>query len=319
MSKVSIILPTYNGSQYISSLLDSILLQTYKDIEYIIIDDKSTDNTVKIIQNYIKKDSRINLYINPVHLGINKNYERGIKLAKGNYVFLCDQDDLWDRKKVKKMVNKIEQGYDLVYSDLKVINSDGNLISKSFHRLICTNNLQSKNIAKYLLFRNITNGCSICFRRELIDDIIPFPDNVIYDWWLMFKVSLKYKIGKLDEQLISYRIHDSNAIGFLIINRDDKVKIDNIQKSLNSLTLFSKQKNILSYRQYFFILFRYFNIRINFIKYKTNLMRYYFASIILLWYFPRLYKYIFKNIIEDTLPKLYTILIKIWVKQKMKV
>ena len=135
----------------------------------------------------------------------------------------------------------------------------------------------------------------------------------------MFKVSLKYKIGKLDEQLMSYRIYDSNAIGFLIINRDDKVKIDNIQKSLNSLTLFSKQKNILSYRQYFFILFRYFNIRINFIKYKTNLMRYYFASIILLWYFPRLYKYIFKNIIEDTLPKLYIILIKIWVKQKMKV
>jgi glycosyltransferase involved in cell wall biosynthesis len=319
MSKVSIILPTYNGSQYISSLLDSILLQTYKDIEYIIIDDKSTDNTVKIIQNYIKKDLRIKLYFNPVNLGINKSFEKGIKLSSGNYIFLCDQDDLWDRKKVKKMVNKIEQGYDLVYSDLKVINSDGNLISKSFHGLICTNNLQSKNVAKYLLFKNITNGCSMCFRRELIDDIIPFPDNLIYDWWLIFKVSLKHKIGKLDEQLMSYRIHDRNAIGFLIISRDDKAKIDNIQKSLNTLTLFSEQKNILNYKQCFCILFKYYNIRINFIKHKTNLIRYYFTSVILLYYFPRLYKYIFKNIIEDTLPKLHIILIKIWVKQKMKV
>jgi len=135
----------------------------------------------------------------------------------------------------------------------------------------------------------------------------------------MFKASLKYKIGKLDEQLMSYRIHDNNAIGFLIINRDDKLKIDNIQESLNSLTLFNKQKNTLSYKQYFCILFRYFNIRINFIRHKINLMRYYFTSIILLCYFPRLYKYIFKNIIEDTLPKLHIILIKIWVKQKMKV
>ena len=319
MAKVSIILPTYNGYQYISSLLDSILSQTYKDIEYIIIDDKSTDNTVKIIQNYIKKDSRINLYINSVHLGINKNFEKGIKLARGDYIFLCDQDDLWDKTKVKKMVNKIKCGYGLIYCDLKVIDVTGKVIFKSFHRLIGTDNLYTKNITKYLLFRNLTNGCSICFKRELIDDIIPFPNNVIYDWWLMFKASLKYKIGKLDEQLVGYRIHDSNAVGFQIINRDNKLKIDNIRKHLNSLTLFSKQKNILGYRQCFYVLFRFFNTRINFIKYKTHLIRYYFTSIILLWHFPRLYKYIFKNMIEDTLPKLYIILIKIWVKQKMKI
>jgi len=319
MAKVSIILPTYNGYQYISSLLDSILLQTYKDIEYIIIDDKSADNTVRIIQNYMKKDSRINLYINLVHLGINKNFERGIKLAKGNYIFLCDQDDLWDRTKVEKMVNKIEHGYNLVYCDLKVIDVTGKVISKSFHRLIGTDNLYTKDITKYLLFRNLTNGCSICFKRELVNDIVPFPDDIIYDWWIMFKASLKCKIGKLDEQLVDYRIHGSNAIGFQIINRDNKLKIDNIRKHLNSLTLFSKQKNILGCRQYFNILFKFFNTRINFIKYKTNLIRYYLTSIILLWHFPRLYKYIFKNVIEDTLPKLYTILIKIWLKQKMKI
>jgi len=82
----------------------------------------------------------------------------------------------------------------------------------------------------------------------LINDIIPFPENLIYGWWLTFKASLKHKIGKLDEQLMSYRIHDNNAIGFLIINRDDKLKIDKIQESLETLTLFSKQKNTLSYK-----------------------------------------------------------------------
>ena len=319
MSKVSIILPTYNGSQYISSLLDSILLQTYTDIEYIIIDDNSTDNTIQILQGYAKKDLRIKLYFNPLNLGVNKSFEKGIKLSSGNYIFLCDQDDLWDKAKVEKLVHKIECGYDLVYCDLRVINSNGRLIAKSFQKLIYTNNLQSKNLTKYLLFRNITNGCSVCFRGKLIDDILPFPDDVIYDWWLMFKVSLKYKIGKLDEALMSYRIHDSNVMGFHVIKKDDKCKLDNIQKHLNCLTLFSKQKNILKYRKYFDILFRFFHTRIYFIKHRTNIIKYYFDSMVLLKHFPRLYKYIFKNIIEDTLPKLYAALIKIWLKQKMRV
>jgi len=319
MSKVSIILPTYNGSQYISSLLDSILLQTYKDIEYIIIDDNSTDNTVQILQGYAKKDLRIKLYFNPLNFGVNKSFEKGIMLSSGNYIFLCDQDDLWDKAKVEKLVHKIECGYDLVYCDLRVINSNGRLIAKSFQKLIYTDNLQSKNLTKYLLLRNITNGCSVCFRRKLIDDILPFPDDVIYDWWLMFKVSLKYKIGKLDKALMSYRIHDSNAIGFYVIKKDDKCKLDNIQKHLNCLTLFGKQKNTLKYRKYFNILFRFFHIRIHIIKHRTNIIKYYFDSVVLLKYFPRLYKYIFKNIIEDTLPKLYAVLIKIWLKRKMGV
>lgn len=319
MSKVSIILSTYNGSQYLSSLLDSVLSQTYTDIEYIIIDDNSTDNTVQILQAYAKKDLRIKLFFNPLNLGVNKSFEKGITLSSGNYIFLCDQDDLWDKAKVEKLVHKIECGYDLVYCDLRVINSNGRLIAKSFQKLICTNHLQSKNLTKYLLFRNITNGCSVCFRRKLIDDILPFPDDVIYDWWLMFKVSLKYKIGKLDEALMSYRIHDSNAIGFHVIKKDDKCKLDNIQKHFNCLTLFSKQKNILKYRKYFDILFSFFHARIDFIKHRTNIIKYYYDSVVLLRYFPRLYKYILKNIVEDTLPKLYNVLIKIWLKQKMRV
>lgn len=319
MSKVSIILPTYNGSQYISSLLDSVLLQTYIDIEYIIIDDSSTDNTVQILQEYAKKDSRIKLYFNPLNLGVNKSFEKGIMLSSGNYIFLCDQDDLWDKEKVEKMVNEIENGNDLVYCDLRVIDLNGKLIAKSFQRLISTNNLQSKNLTRYLLFRNVTNGCSVCFRRKLIDDILPFPNDVIYDWWLMFKVSLEYKIGKLDEALMSYRIHDSNVMGFHVIKKDDKCKLDNIQTHLKCLTLFSKQEIVLRDRKYIDILFRFFQTRIHFIEHRKNIIRYYFDSLVLLKYFPRLYKYIFKNIIEDTLPKLYAVLIKIWLKQKMRV
>jgi len=319
MSNVSIILPTYNGSRYISSLLDSILLQTYTDIEYIIIDDNSTDNTIQILQEYAKKDLRIKLYFNPLNLGVNKSFEKGITLSSGNYIFLCDQDDLWDKEKVEKMVNKIESGDDLVYCDLRAIDLNGKLIAKSFQRLISTNNLQSKNLTRYLLFRNITNGCSVCFRRKMIDDILPFPEDVIYDWWLMFKASLKYKIGKLDKALMSYRIHDDNAIGFHATKKDDKCKMENIQKHLNCLTLFGKQEILLKDRKCIDILFRFFHTRIHFIEQRKNIIRYYFDSLVLLKYFPRLYKYIFKNIIEDTLPKLYAVLIKIWLKQKMKV
>ena len=102
MSKVSIILPTYNGSRYISRLLDSILLQKYKNIEYIIIDDKSTDNTVQIIQEYAKKDLRIKLYFNPVNLGINKSFEKGIKLSSGNYIFFVTKMIYGIEKKLRR-------------------------------------------------------------------------------------------------------------------------------------------------------------------------------------------------------------------------
>ena len=136
-------------------------------IEYIIIDDNLTDNSVQILQAYAKKDLRIKLYFNPLNLGVNKSFEKGITVSSGNYIFLCDQDDLWDKIKVEKMVHKIECGYDLVYCDLRVINSNCRLMAKSFQKLICTNHLQSKNLTRYLLFRNIINGYSACFKKEI--------------------------------------------------------------------------------------------------------------------------------------------------------
>jgi len=136
----------------------------------------------------------------------------------------------------------------------------------------------------------------------------------------MFKISIRYKIGKINEQLLSYRVHENNAIGFSIISKNNKIKIENIQKAVTRLDLFSKQKDVSRYSRYFYILNRYYNIKLKFIKdNKTNLIRYLLISFELLYYFPRLYKHVLKNITEDTMPKLHMILIKTWLNRRMKI
>jgi glycosyltransferase involved in cell wall biosynthesis len=315
---VSIILPTYNGELYLPQLLDTLMSQTYKNIEVIIVDDNSKDNTLEIIHKYLEKDKRIKLFINKVNLGVNKNFEKGIRLAQGDCIFLCDQDDLWDGNKLEKMTHKIKQGYDLVYCDLRVIDSRNRVISQSFHKLIGNNNMPSPDKAKYLLFRNVTNGCSICFSKNIIDDIIPFPDYIIYDWWIMIKASILYKVGKINEQLMSYRIHDNNTLGFPTHPKDKKIIITDYQESIIRLNLLCAETDISKYKQEICILSNYYKIRLRYISDQGMTLKYWLNSLAVLRHFPIFYKYILKNTLNDIFPNLHKLAMKLWLKKNMK-
>ncbi len=110
---VSIAMTTYNGEKYLSAQLDSILNQTYKNLEIIICDDCSTDDTRQILTNYSKKDSRIKLFFNDKNLGYSKNFQKAISLCTGNFISLSDQDDIWIPEKISLGINNI-QNYDLI-------------------------------------------------------------------------------------------------------------------------------------------------------------------------------------------------------------
>ena|SRR5687768_13043207 len=110
LTLVSVVMCTYNGGKFLQQQVDSILAQTYRNIELLIVDDTSSDNTVQLLEEYRKKDSRIRYVVNPANLGYNKNFEIAFGLARGNYIAPSDQDDIWKANKIEIMMKKWPAG-----------------------------------------------------------------------------------------------------------------------------------------------------------------------------------------------------------------
>ena len=111
MPKVSIITPAYNASQFLSETIDSVVEQTFKDWEMIIIDDCSSDDTVSIATEYTKKDKRIKVVRNKDNCGVAATRNHGLDVATGEYIAFIDSDDLWLPEKLEKQVRFIKKGY----------------------------------------------------------------------------------------------------------------------------------------------------------------------------------------------------------------
>ncbi len=122
---VSIIMPSYNTAEYIPQTIDSVLAQTYRDWELIIVDDCSTDNTDEVVGRY--KDPRIRYLKNDVNSGAAVSRNRALREAKGRYIAFLDSDDLWERDKLEAQLAFMkEKGYAFSYTDYQIIYMDGN-------------------------------------------------------------------------------------------------------------------------------------------------------------------------------------------------
>src|ERR1700741_1533394 len=117
---VSIALCTYNGARFLSQQLDTLVNQSYEPIEIIAVDDCSTDETFDILTEYAGRYPSFKIYRNEVNLGFTENFEKAVKLCSGDLIALCDQDDLWDTKKIRLQVNAIN-GHVLIYHDSEFI------------------------------------------------------------------------------------------------------------------------------------------------------------------------------------------------------
>jgi glycosyltransferase involved in cell wall biosynthesis len=193
---------TYNGEKYIKEQIDSILVQLGENDEIIVSDDGSTDNTIEIIESY--QDSRIKIFRNSFK-NLILNFEFTLNKAKGDFIFLSDQDDVW-------LLNKVEVnlGYliknDIVVSNCKVVNQDLEVINKSFFQL---NNSKQGLISN--LIKNSYLGCCLAFRKEILGKALPFPKNIpMHDIWLGFVSELFFKPKFIEEPLMLYRRHGAN-------------------------------------------------------------------------------------------------------------
>ncbi|MCW8839091.1 MAG: glycosyltransferase family 2 protein [Thiovulaceae bacterium] len=203
MSLISIAMCTYNGERFLKEQLDSLVNQSYKNIELIICDDCSTDNTVRIIEEYMKEDDRIKFYQNKTNLGFVKNFEKAISLCSGDYIALADQDDIWKLEKLAVFIENIKDNI-LIYSDAELIDDNADKLNK--HLIADKKNLVSGKCNKAFLFFNCVSGNTMMFKKELIDKILPIPSEFsFHDIWIAFISSSIGTITYTNESMIYYR------------------------------------------------------------------------------------------------------------------
>ena len=216
--KVDILLATYNGEKYIKEQVESILNQTYENIQIIISDDCSTDKTRQVLKEY-ENNEKIKIFYQEKNLGYVKNFEFLLKQVESNLYMLSDQDDVWKKEKVEKSVEKIEsEKLDLVFGDLEVVDENLNTLYKSYNRYMHLIHKIKKYQKDYRLqyLYNCMTGCTIISRKNWIDKVLPFPTNskyVIHDYWIGLIIALNGKVGYLDTPYILYRQHGTNQVG----------------------------------------------------------------------------------------------------------
>lgn len=200
---VSICMAVKNGAQFVREQIDSILPQLEAEDELIISDDQSTDDTVNIILSYT--DPRIKLYFNS-RSGIVSNFENCLSVCKGDFIFLCDQDDRWKNNKVHCMLTHLNY-HDLVVSDCLIINQQYPIANQSFFEL----NRSGKGLWRNLL-RNSYMGCCMAFNRKVLQKALPFPGKIpMHDLWIGLIAEVYFKVAFIPDQLVLHRRHYRNA------------------------------------------------------------------------------------------------------------
>lgn len=211
---ISVCMATYNGGRFIKEQIDSILPQLSENDELIISDDGSTDRTLEIIASY--KDERIkvfhhkktvNKYYPTMKVCYSKsNFENALRQAKGDYIFLCDQDDIWEKNKVSESLELLKK-YDYVIHNLSVIDENGNVLKEKYYK---------DQALTFKIFQDIKSlsfwGCCSCFNKKILKNALPIPKRVVqHDSWIGLVAE---KIGRcvyIEKTFIRHRIYGENT------------------------------------------------------------------------------------------------------------
>jgi glycosyltransferase involved in cell wall biosynthesis len=227
-ASVSVAICTHNGERFIEEQLRSIIGQTRLPAEIVISDDASTDRTVELVRGLMAANEIIDpsasikftLIINSTPLGVAANFEQAIRACSGNFITLCDQDDVWLPRRVEAALEIFDQDPSLllVHSNAQLVDESGAGLGASLFDVLGVDEAVQKVIHgggafELLLRRNLVTGAATMIRRELADLAVPFPLGWLHDEWLAIVAAAVSKIDVIAEPLIDYRQHGRNQIG----------------------------------------------------------------------------------------------------------
>lgn len=230
MPKVSVIMPIYNKESRIKASIESVLKQTYRDFELILINDGSTDDSEKIAMEYYKKDSRIKYY-SQVNQGVSVTRNNGIDIAKGEYISFIDADDEWDRYFIEKMLQEVSGNNVCYCGHYYVVNGKKTRAKINFY--------EGDILEKYLYNKCTPNTNSWLIKKSYLDKYnIRFSPNIDWGEDMIFfsKVIMHEKnIKCVKEYLSEYHLNEANSLS--------ENNLDKIQKDINWMSEISTYIN----------------------------------------------------------------------------
>lgn len=214
--KVSVIMPNYNCGKYLEETVNSVINQTYRNWELLIVDDCSTDNSVEVIKNLQSKDDRIKLFINEKNSGAAASRNRAMREASGKWIAFLDSDDLWTPDKLEKQLSFMtEGGYKFSYTAYRQIDEN----SEPLNVLVTG----PKKLTKRKMFKYCYPGCLTVMYDSTETGVVQIPDciaNGENDYAIWLKVVKKYDCMYLSEILAEYRVRQSS-----LSHRSSKFKL----------------------------------------------------------------------------------------------
>ena len=222
---ISVALCTYNGERFLEEQLESILGQSVLPREIVISDDGSTDGTLAVLARVLtpRRLDELGIQLTVLRrekpLGVTKNFGAALAECSGDFVSLCDQDDVWRANRLERLVAGFSSPeVMLVHSDARMIDAAGNPLR---HSLLATLGVRSRErraeqgpkAFEVLLRRNLVTGATAMVRRSLITASQPFPKSWVHDHWLAVMAAIAGRIVLCPETLIDYRQHETNQIG----------------------------------------------------------------------------------------------------------
>lgn len=232
MPKVSVIIPAYNCERFISTAIESVLNQTYKDYEIVVVDDGSTDKTAEVIRRYTNNNDIRCVY--QLHNGPSKARNAGILNAKGLYIAFLDQDDAWLPDKLKMQISFLEKNKDvgLIYTDTYILDdksfADLNAQNKRSFQIRCPHRgrvLQDLFLENFISTSTVI-VCKKCFEKVGMFDL-SLPPVADYDRWL--RIATLYDVDYIEKPLVKYRDHSGG------ISRNTILMATNIIRTLNEI------------------------------------------------------------------------------------
>jgi len=241
MPKVSVIMSTYNDAQYLQTAIESVLCQSFSDLEFIIVNDGSSDNTIDLINNI--KDDRIIFINNEKQKGLIKNLNTALVESRGRYIARIDSDDIWiDKNKLNKQINFLNghSEYGLIGTAAMVYNENEKFL---FH---IANPSNDENIRSQILSKNCFVHSSVVFKKELAYkcNMYSFDNKYVEDYGLWLEIGKKCKFANLPDICVYYRLRQYG-----------ETQRHNLAQIRNSIYLAEINKNY--YPGFYFAYFRW--------------------------------------------------------------
>lgn len=208
---ISVALCTYNGARFLREQLDSLLAQTYTNLEIIAVDDRSSDETAAILHEYAARDPRLRVTVNASNVGLQQNFQRALSLCSGDLIAPCDQDDVWLPQKLSTLFDIIGDR-SMAYCDSEFIDENGHGLEVAMSDT-CT--MVSTDDPVIFAVANCVAGHAMLVRKQIVERALPVPSHFYYDWWLAAVAAATGGVVYCGLKLVRYRIHTQNATAHL--------------------------------------------------------------------------------------------------------